>query len=143
VYAVTGVHPAGQRYGRTEEGKPLLLYPEGWHVSLSHSRGREVAAVSRRPIGVDIERVRPVCPALARRIFTPEEWLAIESSADPALEYTRLWTRRESFCKCTGEGMRGLMASSGKRLPDGYVWRNGVKSGYVTAVCAQKSKNID
>jgi 4'-phosphopantetheinyl transferase len=135
VYAATGVPPILQKYGRADSGQPLLLHPEGWHISVSHSGGREAAVVSPRLVGVDIERVRPVCRALARRIFTPDERLQIELSANPALAYTRLWTMRESHAKCTGAGLRGVLALAGKPLPAGYAWRSEEKNGYIVTVC--------
>jgi phosphopantetheinyl transferase len=138
VYAVTGVPPAGQRYARTESGKPVLLHPEGWQISVSHSRGREAAALSKRLIGVDVELVRPYHAALARRVFTPDERLVIAASDNPDAAYTRLWTLRESLCKCTGEGMRGLMSNAGKRLPSNYVWRSMYSSNHVITVCVVK-----
>ena len=138
VYAVTGVAPARQRYGRTDFGKPVLLYPEGWHVGLSHSGGREAAVVSRRPAGVDMERIRPYHTILARRVFTPDECLRIENAKNPDAEYTRLWTLRESQAKCTGQGMKGVMALAGKPLPDGFLWRSEVKGGYIMTVCLKK-----
>ena len=138
VYAVTRVKPKRQCYGQTMAGQTLLLYPEGWHISKSHSGYREVAVVSRRPVGVDIEQVRPVHPALARRVFTEDERLSVERSKDPDREYTRLWTVRESFAKCTGEGLRGVKAYAEKPLPFGYVWRSEYKDGYVITVCREK-----
>ena len=68
---------------RTERGKP---YAEGLtlHFSISHSGDFAAVAVSDRPIGIDIEVLRPADPRLSQRIGAEpnrffEEWTAKEA----------------------------------------------------------------
>jgi len=67
---------------RTEKGKP---YAEGLpYFSITHSADYVAVAVSDRPIGIDMERLRPVDPRLAERIGADpnrffEEWTAKEA----------------------------------------------------------------
>lgn len=86
---------------RGEHGKPRL--EQGPHFSLSHGGQLAVLAVSDAPVGVDVERPRPVAESVARRYFLPEEqtWMA----ADPAERFFRLWTRKEAVLKCCGRGL--------------------------------------
>lgn len=100
----------GLEWRRGPEGKPEV---PGLEFNLSHSGGLALLAVSGwRPVGVDVERVRPGLPAaaLAARFFRPEE-AALVASAPPALRaqaYLRLWTRKEACVKAAG----GLLAQA-------------------------------
>ena len=85
-------------------GKPY--FPDSpYFVSISHTDGVCLAAVSDQPIGADIERIKPRSAGhleqLASRFFSPDEAAAVH--ADPA-EFYRIWTAKESFVKLTGEG---------------------------------------
>ncbi len=100
-----GIEYTGLQLQTGGRGKPdfadLLL-----HFNLSHSCEAVMCAVSRLPVGCDIEAVRSYDPSLAKRFFHPEESLFLENASpekQPEL-FTRLWTRRESFIKCTGDG---------------------------------------
>ena len=84
-----------------EHGKPFL--PDSSpHFSLSHSDGLCAAVVHDAPIGLDVERVRPLRSALLPRFCTPEE---IERCRlDPNLAVA-LWTKREARAKENGHGI--------------------------------------
>lgn len=85
-------------------GKPYLRDHPDAHFNISHS-GRFVAcAVSHRPIGVDIQQIRPYRSNMVKRVCTPEELLRIEASPDPSAEFTKLWTQKEAYLKMLGTG---------------------------------------
>ena len=86
----------------TAQGKPRIQGREDLHCSLSHCPSGAAAVVYHAPIGVDMETVRPYNPKLARYICSAEEVLEIESSEDPALAFTILWTKKESCVKLYG-----------------------------------------
>ena len=65
------------------------------HFSVSHTRTAALVAVSAVPVGADVEQVRPLHPAMARR-------LAQADCGD--LQPFELWTLRESWFKLTGAG---------------------------------------
>ena len=65
------------------------------HFSVSHTRTAALVAVSAAPVGADVEQVRPLHPAMARR-------LAQADCGD--LQPFELWTLRESWFKLTGAG---------------------------------------
>ena len=58
-----------------------------------------------KPVGIDIEEIQ-FDENLAKVIFNPEELEAVRSADEPAVKFTELWTRKESFLKLTGEGLR-------------------------------------
>lgn len=89
-------------------GKPSLEGP--LHFNLAHSGDLALVAVtSAGPIGVDLERVRPVheAEAIARRFFSPEECadLAAVSHTDRDYAFLSCWTRKEALLKASGEGL--------------------------------------
>jgi 4'-phosphopantetheinyl transferase len=103
------------------------------HFSLSHSGRLCLIAVSRKaPVGVDVERVRPLPDArrIASRWFTPAENDALARLSGAAFEraFFVLWTHREAMTKALGEtleaGFGGLTCALD---PDGSVrlvsWR--------------------
>ncbi len=84
---------------RSPRGKPYFAgRPDRW-LSLSHSGGYALCALSEDgEVGVDIEVVRPHRPELPAYALTEAEQRAFDGSWE---EFTRLWTRKESWCKQT------------------------------------------
>lgn len=113
--ALIGAHTASPpeaivfRYG--SQGKPAIEQPEGQlDFNVSHSSDQIVVALRHgRPVGVDIERLRPVreAGAIAAKHFSPEEIARLE--ALPARDFTtgffNCWTRKEALIKAVGEGV--------------------------------------
>ncbi len=70
--------------------------------SISHSGDVCAVAVSDRPVGADIERVREQYrPRLIERSLSAAEKAAFDG------DFTRLWCRKEAVAKMTGEGITG------------------------------------
>lgn len=101
--------PAALTWNPGRHGKPGLAPPwSGLHTSLSHSGDMIAAAVSSdRPVGVDIQDVRPGLDpvALSARFFPPDEARYVAAGRDPgarADRFTRLWARKEAVVKAAG-----------------------------------------
>lgn len=89
----------------TDKGKPYLPdYPD-IHFNISHCPQGCVCAVSDKPIGVDIQDIRPFSQNIANRCCSTEELLLLKQSADPAACFTQMWAMKESYLKMTGEGI--------------------------------------
>jgi phosphopantetheinyl transferase len=97
VAALAGCHPDEVDIGRSPLGAPLIIGPEGWHVSLGGRWPLLVIAVARQPVGVDIERLDQDPPP--DDAFTPDERRRIAGRPALALE---LWTAKEAHAKRTG-----------------------------------------
>ncbi|WP_107069039.1 4'-phosphopantetheinyl transferase superfamily protein [Streptomyces sp. 150FB] len=139
---LTGVAPADLCFVRGADGKPGLRTRgagDGPEFSLSHTGGLTLLAVVRgRPVGVDVERVRPVPAArIARRYFPADEAAAVASRTElsaPEL-FFRLWVRKEAGVKAWGGRLaQGLGTRVGTarddrpgsvttRGPDGRSWQ--------------------
>lgn len=91
-----------------ERGKPYFPTRPGLHFSLSHTEGAVLAALSDRPVGADIQRVRPVSPEAMRRIAGTE---------DPEA-FFRCWVRREARSKRTGQGMASMLRAEPPMGPE-------------------------
>ena len=78
--------------------------------NLSRGGGLGVVAVtSIGPLGVDLERVRPIGDVgrMAERFFAPSEAAAIfaEQESDKLSAFYRCWTRKEAYAKAVGKGL--------------------------------------
>lgn len=106
----------------TAAGKPLT---EDAHFSVSHSGSVVACAVSDVPVGIDVERIRPVPPRLGRALG---EWQSEE-------DFWQLWTHREAALKCRGETL-GAWKRSGE---EGLTFSSlAAPEGYAAAMCEEK-----
>ncbi len=95
------------------KGKPRADVP--FYFNLSHSGQYVLCAVSDKPIGADIEQIKPFRAGLVGRYFTEIEAAYIlggceataESVTDPEIcaRFYRTWTAKEAYVKMTGTGI--------------------------------------
>ncbi|MFE9189872.1 4'-phosphopantetheinyl transferase family protein [Micromonospora sp. NPDC007208] len=127
-------------------------------VSVSRTFGLVVVTARRAgPVGVDVERIRPLpALALARRWFPPAElaWLGDRPEAGRTVDFLRLWTAKEAVGKALGRGLRDgglrrLMPTPGlplRQVPGTeplWVGHPRLGGGFVLAVAAQASAPVD
>jgi 4'-phosphopantetheinyl transferase len=108
---ITGIDAAALTFGTGEHGKPYLSgVDDAPQFNLAHSGDLALVAVSDRPVGVDLEQVRPLAnmAQMADMSFTDEEravlWSLDEAARTAA--FFRLWTRKEAVMKAHGAGFR-------------------------------------
>lgn len=121
-------------FGYYDGGKPFLIGHPGIHFSLSHCRVAVACAVGDKPVGIDIETIRPYKPALARRVLSTAELHEVEESERPDVAFIRLWTMKESYLKMTGEGIRSDL----RQVPLGkarFATHTDTERGYICTVC--------
>jgi 4'-phosphopantetheinyl transferase len=110
VAAYTSCPPERQVWERDDKGRPLVTSPPGLHVSLSHAEAVVAAALSwDGPVGVDVERLRPLAQrdALIRAALCEAERQAVQDVPEPArdAQVLRFWTRKEAVAKALGTGL--------------------------------------
>jgi len=91
---------------RSANGRPCCDPPVD--VSLSHGGGWiAVAASETGRIGIDVETLREVPPALARRCLSAAELAWVEQApwTPPSLRFFQLWTAKEAHLKAIGVGL--------------------------------------
>lgn len=112
------------------EGKP---YFKGADVffNISHSAGLAVCATDIAPVGVDVEMLRaiPDRERFAKRYFCAEENKFVTEHPDPDLAFLRIWTRKEAYLKCLGDGLthdlRSLNTLEDMRFTELSIEQNG------------------
>lgn len=82
----------------TERGKPFFSEFPAVHFNVSHTEGAVLAGVSEAPIGVDLEKIRPVSQRMWKQFST-----------DTAEAFFELWVRREARGKCSGQGIGPML----------------------------------
>lgn len=104
-----------------ERGKPCFPQHPEVCFNLSHTDGAVLVGVHDQPLGVDIERVRPVAARMLCRF----------SAADEKAFFAE-WVRRESRVKHSGEGLAALYRppACGERLHEVALF-----PGYAACVC--------
>ena len=102
----------------SEHGKPSIVGHPEIYFNLSHCRSVAACVVSSSPVGVDVEEVREFKDSLARHVLNDDEYAMVSSSSQPAREFIRLWTMKESYLKLTGDGitrdLKSVLADTGK-----------------------------
>ncbi len=92
---------------RNRYGKPYLKNEGNIHFNVSHSGSWAVGAVDSFPVGIDVERIRPVNLEIAERFFAWQEYEELLKKDYPErLDYFfELWTLKESYIKAVGRGL--------------------------------------
>lgn len=93
-------------------GKPFFEDFPHIHFNLSHSRRGVMCVLADEPVGCDIEDIpdtvdREVCDLC----FNQEEKDRIFLAPRPTVQFTRLWTVKETVLKLTGEGLNDNLPS--------------------------------
>ena len=91
---------------RGERGKPYFPALPHCCFNLSHSGAFALCALSERPVGVDIQVLRPSwSPRLVERSCSPAERAWLASRADGPADFAALWACKESAAKESGRGL--------------------------------------
>ncbi len=87
------------------QGKPQVA---GIEFNLSHSGDLVIYAVSDRPVGIDIEKIRSMDLAgIVQRFFAASEFAAWQKLpiAEQEAAFFRVWTIKEAYLKAIGTGL--------------------------------------
>ena len=128
----------------TEHDKP---YAKDLNVefNISHSADMVVCVVDTNPIGVDIEKIRPVDLNMVKRIFSDEEIGYIFGGVPDIEDYNHylndailqrffeLWTKKEAHGKLVGKGLFAVLNADA-------VLTNWIQNGYCISVATSVNK---
>lgn len=109
----------GNRYEQVfletgENGKPYLRGREEVCFNLSHSGDYAAAVFASSAVGIDIEEIRQDGEKIVKRFFREEEQRYLTEARWENCrkkKFTELWTRKESYMKAVGGGMKIPMDS--------------------------------
>ncbi|WP_338732256.1 4'-phosphopantetheinyl transferase [Bacillus subtilis] len=140
------------RFSTQEYGKPCIPDLPDAHFNISHSGRWVIGAFDSQPIGIDIEKTKPISLEIAKRFFSKTEYsdLLAKDKDEQTDYFYHLWSMKESFIKQEGKGLSLPLDSFSVRLhqdgqvsielPDShspcYIKTYEVDPGYKMAVCA-------
>ncbi len=107
------------RLAYTDAGKPYL--PDYPHIyfNISHCEKGCICGISDKPIGVDIQDVRPVSQSVMDRCCSSQEREMIAQSTEPVTEFCRIWAMKEAYLKMMGTGIaKDLTATDTTKLSE-------------------------
>lgn len=114
------------------------------HVSLSHSGDYAVCAIADCPVGIDIEKIRPINMRVAERTFSDGELKHLgpddEISDEVLRHFYEIWTAKEAYGKCVGTGILLKDTIDTTKLKD-IVWA--YPEGYVVSVVTSRTLKGD
>lgn len=108
-------------------GKPFFPHHPALHFSISHSRGALALALHERPIGIDLERLRPA----PRRL----------SQGEDALTFFRRWTALEATVKREGGNIAAAWRA-GQGSDPLCCTREDLLPGWIITVCPSVRETI-
>ena len=95
------------KYAYDEWGKPYLTENEGVYMNISHSGSMAVCVIANIPVSVDVlETDYYISNDFKRKVVT-----ALDGEPQDKRELLSLWTKKESYVKLTGKGLRTSMLS--------------------------------
>lgn len=117
-------------------GKPVV---DGICFNLAHSGDLVICAVSEKPVGCDIEKIKDAPKRVAERSFTDAEKEYLQRFSGDAYnrEFFRIWTKKESYLKMIGTGIRVPLDTL--EIKDCHVQEYEV-TGYQITVCAEENE---
>ena len=90
----------------TVSKKPYIKNHRGICFSRSYCKDDLCVAVEdTERIGVDCEAIKRADESVMKYFFTDNEQKFVHRSPDKDLAFTLVWTRKESYIKCIGEGL--------------------------------------
>ena len=145
---IYGIEKDDISISENENGKPELSTDPAIHFNISHSGKYVGVAFSDSDVGLDIEYKDDRGGKIASRMFTEAERLFIESADnedEKKKNFLVIWTRKESFLKYIGEGIRRPLNSfnvisgdSGMTYKDvdaGVIYETKEIGEYVYSIC--------
>ncbi len=132
IYSTYKIDPATLIYAKTPSGKPYFSNCGTIKFNLSHSGEYAAAAISDTPVGVDIERIRPIKSGITERYLRD----ILQDDTDIAV--IEAWCKRESYGKFIGEGF--LKADFSKPH---YIEILHEIPEYIIAVCTGEKAEIE
>ena len=85
-----------------ENGKPYIPDSD-FYFSISHTKGYASVSFGNAPSGCDIQITKDVNLKIAERFYSDEELSLVRNSNDKTDEFFKIWCRKESAYKLSGQ----------------------------------------
>jgi len=124
---------------------------DGHHWSISHKPLWVAAAIADRPVGIDIEHLKPRRTNLFDQVGTADDWSVVGEPSWPG--FFRIWTAKEAVLKANGVGIGKLsvcrvVAALGERgltlEYEGQAWQveHFIHADHIAAITANEDAVI-
>lgn len=129
-------------FSKGRHGKPLLTN-SSLYFNVSHAGERAMCALADREVGADVESLfrfekRKKGPEhIAGKCLNPKELAILEGSDRYEEELIRVWTKKESYVKMTGEGLSRDFTTVDTTVENCYEQRI-LPGGYCATVCTRE-----
>lgn len=138
-----------------EHGKPYLKNYPHIHYNITHTNGLVACGIGHKPLGVDVEQIRPFRPSIIKKVFSDVERCCMEKLQDEKHKeyFFRIWTLKESYVKALGCGITipltqfsfkwkedGTLISS---IPGAFFHQKILDGGYILSVCTLGDGQIE
>jgi len=152
-----GIKNSQLKFSNNKYGKPVLLEPQGLNFNISHSGNWVVFAIDNKPVGIDVETIKPINFDIAKRFFTEVEYndLMAKDDNERLRYFYTLWTLKESYIKSVGKGLSISLNSFAIHIEYDNIWINTNKKfsscffklyeidkDHIVAVCSQNKECI-
>lgn len=108
-------------------GKPFFPDFPTVHFNLSHTGGAVLVGLSDQPVGVDIEKIRPVSLRAMRKI----------AGVTSEKAFFQSWVRREARSKRSGTGIGTMMEADTPLQAGEHFWLLETFEGYAAGVASR------
>ena len=109
----THLHNKDLSFTTNEYGKPMTAGDLRVHLSISHTDGHVAVAIGDEPVGIDIERLKPVDLAVIERFFASDErrYIMLHPPNLQLRAFYEIWTKKEAYLKWDGRGLSRSLAA--------------------------------
>lgn len=90
---------------KNENGKPFFKNIEEIFFNISHSENMFACAVSKKRVGIDVQKIKAVNEYVYGKVCTSEEINSIFKASDSKAEFVRFWTKKEAYIKAIGKSI--------------------------------------
>lgn len=135
--------PVSPEIDKTELGKPFFTADRTLKMSITHTDDFIAVAVCRgAEIGIDAEKIHSYDEKIIRRFYCEQEIAGRDLGENRDLIETTIWTQKEAYCKCVGEGItfENLKRDTTTECPE-YLRQSITVDQYIISICKEKRKN--
>ncbi|MFH2117497.1 MAG: 4'-phosphopantetheinyl transferase superfamily protein [Bacillota bacterium] len=94
---------------KSKNGKPYISNCNDYKFNISHKNEYIVIIISAFEVGIDIESLEKDFDSSFYRYFSDKENEIISKSRDIKKQTYLIWTKKEAYVKCTGNGLLDIL----------------------------------
>lgn len=137
---------ANDKYGfrdwtiiKSDAGKPFFLNDSKYFLSISHTDDMIAVGVCEGfSIGIDIEKIHKMSDKVIEKYYTEHEKKIISLNLlEKEKEEIKIWTLKEAYCKCIGEGMSKRVLRWDSANDSSFFHSSKCVGEYVISVCKE------